>query len=1099
MSAEPSPRERMLRVATRRLIDVVGVRPEEVAPLVAAAGFQLSFIAGVAVLKAASNALLVGTRSLPLLYVASALATGGVAAFVAVARPVRKWPPTGTFAWWVATFVALAAGIHLEVPFAVEGLYLAAEVYATTLSVRFWASMGELFDVRASRRVLGLVGGVGMAGSILGGIATRALGESLGPLRLVPLACLSLVACLMIAPRLRSSAGNRSSPTNPVVRVSAPRPTRSYLFFDGLPRWMATFAALAAMTTAFADYLFRARAKDILEGGAQAALYGEISAVVGVVAMVVQLSLTNTLLKRVGLFGYLSLTPLACLVLGAIAVFVPGLWPVYALRAAEQVGALSLTQTGMQLLYGPMPDATRAAARNAVDGFAKKGGFALGGIALLVLASRLSQPRLSMLVAGVGLAALIAIWRLRAHYVRTIGERLQGTAPDAAEVDLLRVGTARQVLESALGHEDEGRVLTALELLGRDKGAKLEPHLAKVLSHSSAKVRAVAARLAGEHGAQTCAVRLAEMAAQDEGGVREAAIAAVAKLRPFTAPRLLGPLLSHPDLATRAAAIAALVPIDPAGPAGKALEELIERGSAALPGERAQVARLLGSIGGAHARQLVAYLQDPTPMVRRAACQAAGEAQSPVLVDELLLLLIARETRAEARSALARYGDPICTRLEAILNDRSAPVDLRYRVPRLLRDIGSPRALEIILFSNIADDAFLQYRLCMAASRIKEANPDIAFDRRRVLDATARRIDAYEELLPVSRDLAAALGPGNLLVRAIDDRLDQGLEGAIRLAGLVFPQRQLLNGFHRFIHGDPKTRPYAIELIEHTIEDGTLSRRLVSILENWHRKADWDDAGRRERAPGRLLELVASDDSMLKALTIVTVRRLRLAREGVAAVDAAAPLPMRRGEGSGITALARLARGAAWEMLLSAPPAIPEEGPMSEKVVETVLFLEGVDIFAESDVDDLAAVAQYVKERTFRKGETVYVENDPGDAMYVLVEGTVRIEKGRKHIVDLGPRDSFGETSLLDGKPRPATAKAATDIKVLVLDRADFMDLVADRVELLRGIFGAMTKHLRSVLDAAAAGRITSPGMTPVSLPKLWRAGGDDGSAPPAA
>lgn len=161
---------------------------------------------------------------------------------------------------------------------------------------------------------------------------------------------------------------------------------------------------------------------------------------------------------------------------------------------------------------------------------------------------------------------------------------------------------------------------------------------------------------------------------------------------------------------------------------------------------------------------------------------------------------------------------------------------------------------------------------------------------------------------------------------------------------------------------------------------------------------------------------------------------------------------------------------------------------MSENVVERVLFLEGVDIFAESDVDDLAALARCVQERSYEKGDVIYFENDPGDALFVIIEGTVRVDHEGRHIVDLGPRDSFGETSLLDHKPRPATTTALTPVRVLVLERADFMDLIADRVELLRGIFRALTKHLRSVLDAAAAaGRITSPGLTPVSVPRAHR------------
>ena len=61
------------------------------------------------------------------------------------------------------------------------------------------------------------------------------------------------------------------------------------------------------------------------------------------------------------------------------------------------------------------------------------------------------------------------------------------------------------------------------------------------------------------------------------------------------------------------------------------------------------------------------------------------------------------------------------------------------------------------------------------------------------------------------------------------------------------------------------------------------------------------------------------------------------------------------------------------------------------------------------------------------------------------------------------------------------------ELRNFFLERADFLDLVSDRVELLRGIFGVVTRDLRTVLDAAAAGRITTPGLTPVSVAKVIR------------
>ncbi|HCF62592.1 MAG TPA: protein phosphatase, partial [Myxococcales bacterium] len=70
--------------------------------------------------------------------------------------------------------------------------------------------------------------------------------------------------------------------------------------------------------------------------------------------------------------------------------------------------------------------------------------------------------------------------------------------------------------------------------------------------------------------------------------------------------------------------------------------------------------------------------------------------------------------------------------------------------------------------------------------------------------------------------------------------------------------------------------------------------------------------------------------------------------------------------------------------------------------------------------DDLAALAAIAHERRFEKGKVIYRENDPGDALYVVIAGRVVLEKDGKTIFEMTAKEAFGEASLLDGAPRPA-------------------------------------------------------------------------------
>jgi CRP-like cAMP-binding protein len=156
---------------------------------------------------------------------------------------------------------------------------------------------------------------------------------------------------------------------------------------------------------------------------------------------------------------------------------------------------------------------------------------------------------------------------------------------------------------------------------------------------------------------------------------------------------------------------------------------------------------------------------------------------------------------------------------------------------------------------------------------------------------------------------------------------------------------------------------------------------------------------------------------------------------------------------------------------------------MSEVTVKNLFALEGVEIFAQSDVDDLAAVASVAKEHVFRKGERIYAEGDPGDALYVIVEGAVEARREGEVVLTMRSRESFGETSLFDGAPRINEVIATQDTTALVIDRRDFLDLLSDRPELLAGMFRVMSRQLKTMVVEVAARRSTTgdvPAVAPV-------------------
>lgn len=160
--------------------------------------------------------------------------------------------------------------------------------------------------------------------------------------------------------------------------------------------------------------------------------------------------------------------------------------------------------------------------------------------------------------------------------------------------------------------------------------------------------------------------------------------------------------------------------------------------------------------------------------------------------------------------------------------------------------------------------------------------------------------------------------------------------------------------------------------------------------------------------------------------------------------------------------------------------------------------LAAIPFFGGLEPTALERLAATMRTRRFRRGEVIFHIGDPGDALFIIVSGEVKIslpsETGDEAILaTLRAGDVFGELALLDGAPRSASATALTLLETVVLPRDRFRELIATeagvRDALLASIAGELrrlTRHVEELhfLDitgrlAAQLVRLTEEGGTP--------------------
>lgn len=137
-------------------------------------------------------------------------------------------------------------------------------------------------------------------------------------------------------------------------------------------------------------------------------------------------------------------------------------------------------------------------------------------------------------------------------------------------------------------------------------------------------------------------------------------------------------------------------------------------------------------------------------------------------------------------------------------------------------------------------------------------------------------------------------------------------------------------------------------------------------------------------------------------------------------------------------------------------------------------YLKNVRLFSELYDEDIAKVADIAVEKSYKKGEVIFHEDDLGSTLFILKSGAVKISicgrNGREDILKIiYPGDYFGDMSMLDGKYRSATVTALEKTASLIMQREHFLTLINRHPHLAMNMLATMCRRLRNTDEKIAS------------------------------
>jgi len=1021
-------------------------------------------------------------------------------------RAIVVWCFVGV-ASYLATWVAVRAAQTWVYP----TFYVWSEVFANLAISQFWTLANDLHDPRSAKRLFGTIGAARVLGVIVVGLAAGAIVRAIGTTQLLfVLAALQLGIAALANALSREPRAQKSAPTTSSARRPPPAILSSHYVWALSAMLLFGFAALTV-----GDFQFKAIARATYQEDDLAQFFSYFYAGTGIISFVFQIFVTPRLLARLGVGAGMSVMPAVFGVASAALLGVPLLPVATVMKFADNGFQYTIHDTTLQALYVPFPAITRARTRAFLDAVVKPLAYGLGGLLLIAFAQTLSVEGLSYVSSLLVVGWVISIPVVRRLYRRELERTLSATGASAMNDEAIVDADGQQILEAALASDDERTLLAALDELGSLPLQRFARPIGRALSHPSPAVRIAAMSFLSRRGQEARELALdvtpVRAALRDPlPEARAAAASALACVAADDANDALGPLLDDEARSVRVAALAGLLTHGGLDGAMTGGERILTLARSTVVQDRADAAAVLGQLGSPGYRRLRELIDDPDRAVRRAALRAARGCPDRRLIDPLLMALTEAETAHAAAAALAAIGSAAAPRLVAMLASQESPRRARLEIPRILRQIACDESWQGLRAAMSDPDSHLRLRVFSALSVLRRrlGRPPLGLEEIRVL---VRR--EVEETLGVvfGWSVARARYGSPLLDEAIAFREVRGGRRVLRVLELRYDPEPLRLVRDRL--EQPARRANALEVLDTTLE-ASLRPLVMGFFDD-------SPVARRAEALGlppppdplafvrsqlqhpnpfvvmlALEALTAADRDATGELVspregeALLAHREPLVRE--AAVRAVALLPAAEATRkiSPLTddpdpVVARIARATLARLARTSPE--PTIEVTVDSTVEKLLALRAAPVFAKLRSEDLAVLARVAEIETYEPGATVFTEGEMGDALFVVVRGSVDIQHDGRKLATLAKGEAFGEMAVLDAQPRSATAVAAERTEALRIGSEAFYDALHEQVEIAEGIIRTLSARLREAneaLEVERASRVSGlPGARAASAP----------------
>lgn len=882
-------------------------------------------IASLSVLKPVRNSLFLvklGVEKLPVVYILVALFSAVVASIYArYARKVkliRLIMATLSISILSLLLFWYLLESDLRGDWLKYTLYIWVAIFGVITGTQFWILANDIFNAREAKRLFGLIGAGAISGGVFGGILTYQLAPRISSENLIFLCVGFLIVCQFLVWIVWKKSDHvvyrdRSARRRQAAKVQSSDNPFKLVFSSRHLTYLTGIISLGVIVAHLVDFQFSALAKAAYpDADRLTAFFGLISSTLNIIAIAIQIFLTNRIIKNLGVAASLFFLPVALLV-GTIAIFIsPALWSAIMVKIGDGGFKHSINKASTELLILPIPSEVKVKAKTFIDVFIKNFAKGFGGIILIAMTAGLgfSVQHISLIAIAMIILWIFLILRIKSEYIDSFRTAIEKRSIVLSEQSLnLEDAAVFQNFMKILEGNNERQILYVLKLLLGVKSKDLIPHLEALIKHPSLEVKTAVLRMALDYEELNFAAEATSLTNNDDLTVKTAAIQYLYKTAEKSKETLQA-FLDSKDYKTQIAAVvcAANEWIENKESRKEIdlrilLDEMIAKFQEETEDEEKKNILKISTaeiIGQAKDPGLFPYLhlfaEDSSPEVRRAAIISIGQTPDNEFIPVLLKNLDTRHVRKYARESLAEYGEDIIAILTKLLEQSDEDYGKRLAIPKVLSLIGSQKSVNLLSKNLSIEDIPLRFQIIKALNKLRVKHPELKFDQSLIKQRILVEIDLYKSILyswlqqnqnvlskNTTQRLRNASSQNNrarlLLVLALEERLEDSFERIFRLLGLKYSPKDMFNAYLGLASNKATLKANAIEFLDNVLE-ASLKKMIVPLVETSRPEvlAKESYMFSRFKIPTEedaIRSILVGDDNWLKACTLYLIATIR--------------------------------------------------------------------------------------------------------------------------------------------------------------------------------------------------------------------------------